>query len=334
VADDEQGLPTILFDEIDTLFGPRAKENEEIRGLLNAGHRRGAVAGRCVVKGKKVEVEEIPAYCAVAMAGLGGLPDTLLSRSVIIRMRRRAPNETVEPYRRRVHCREGWELRTQLEQWGKKMKGEASKSWPEMPPGIADRDADIWEPLITVADLAAGEWPKRARVAAVALVADSKAGTPSLGVRLLADLRSVFGDRDAKGTEEILEALRNLEEAPWGDLHGKPLNARGLAQRLRQYEIHSGEVRIGQWHGKGYKRSDLWDAWTRYLPPVVADEEANHDVPPLINTESEVNSGDGLGPPGNESATSATNATSATEGIEPRPPASTSGSFYDLFDKP
>jgi hypothetical protein len=50
---DPDGAPTILFDEIDTVFGPKAKENEEIRGLLNAGHRKGAVAGRCVVHGKQ-----------------------------------------------------------------------------------------------------------------------------------------------------------------------------------------------------------------------------------------------------------------------------------------
>ena len=88
---DPDGPPTILFDEIDTVFGPKAKDNEEIRGMLNAGHRRGAVAGRCVVKGKMVETEELPAYCAVALAGLGDLPDTILTRSVVIRMRRRAP---------------------------------------------------------------------------------------------------------------------------------------------------------------------------------------------------------------------------------------------------
>jgi hypothetical protein len=88
---------TILFDEIDTVFGPKAKDNEEIRGLLNAGHRRGAVAGRCVMKGKIVETEEIPAYCAVALAGLGGLPDTLLSRAVVVRMRRRSPDEPSNP---------------------------------------------------------------------------------------------------------------------------------------------------------------------------------------------------------------------------------------------
>jgi hypothetical protein len=41
---DEEGV-TLLYDEIDTVFGPRAREHEELRGLLNAGHRRGAVAG-------------------------------------------------------------------------------------------------------------------------------------------------------------------------------------------------------------------------------------------------------------------------------------------------
>src|SRR4029077_20266980 len=99
----EGGPPTILFDEIDTVFGPKAKENEEIRGLLNAGHRRGAVAGRCVVHGKKGEKEELPAYCGVAISGLGWLQDTILTRPVIIRMRRRAPGETVTPFRRRVY---------------------------------------------------------------------------------------------------------------------------------------------------------------------------------------------------------------------------------------
>ena len=98
---------TILFDEIDTVFGPKAKENEEIRGLLNAGHRRGAVAGRCVVHGKQILTEEIPAYAPVALAGLGWLPDTIMSRSVIVRMRRRNQDEKVEQFRA-AHSPSGW----------------------------------------------------------------------------------------------------------------------------------------------------------------------------------------------------------------------------------
>src|SRR6516165_2279717 len=116
---DDNAKPTILYDEIDTVFGPKAKENEEIRGLLNAGHRRGAVAGRCVVEGKVVRTEEISAYCAVALAGLGWLPDTIMSRAAIIRMRRRKPGETIEPFRRRMELEAGHKLKGRLERWAK-----------------------------------------------------------------------------------------------------------------------------------------------------------------------------------------------------------------------
>ena len=114
----EEGA-TILFDEIDTVFGPKAKENEELRGLLNAGHRRGAVAGRCVVRGKEIVTEEIPAYAAVALAGLGWLPDTILSRSVIVRMRRRHQGERVEPFRRRIHEGQGHAVQNLIAVWAR-----------------------------------------------------------------------------------------------------------------------------------------------------------------------------------------------------------------------
>ena len=90
---DEAGPPTLLYDEIDTVFGPKAKDNEDIRGMLNSGYRKGATAGRCVIKGKTVETEELPSYAAVALAGLDDLPDTIQTRSIVVRMRRRAPHE-------------------------------------------------------------------------------------------------------------------------------------------------------------------------------------------------------------------------------------------------
>jgi hypothetical protein len=139
--------------------------------------------------------------------------------------------------------------------------------YPEMPYQIADRDADVWEPLLAVADAIGRDWPERARVAAVALVAESKESTPSLGIRLLADLRTVFGDSDVLTSESIVKALNGLSEAPWGDLYGKLLTKRGLAQRLRRYEVTSTNVRAGDSVVKGYKREDLWDSWQRYLTP-------------------------------------------------------------------
>jgi hypothetical protein len=281
---DEAGRPTILFDEIDTVFGPKAKDNEEIRGMLNAGHRRDGVAGRCVVKGKVIETEEIPAYCAVALAGLGALPDTILTRSVVLRMRRRAPSETVLPFRRRQYADQGDAFREALESWASAVEGEISGAWPVMPAGIVDRDADVWEPLLAVADVVGGVWPDRARVAAVALVSDAKRETPSLGVKLLSDIRAVFGDSDRLPTATILNGLQGTEESPWADLKGKPLDARRLSRMLNDYGIKSTTIRVGDQTPKGYLRTDLHDAWQRYL-----------------------------GEPANESTTRATSTTEPTE---------------------
>ena len=262
-----EGRPTILFDEIDTVFGPKARDNEEIRGLLNAGHRRGAVAGRCVVRGKIVETEEIPAYCAVALAGIGDLPDTILTRCVVVRMRRRAPNEHIEAYRRRVHSPEGEALRDSLAAWSETVIDQLTDAWPAMPEGIVDRDADVWEPLLAVADAAGGDWPGRARVAAVTLVTISKVATPSIGILLLSDVRRVFGDRDAMTTQNLLLGMYDLEESPWADMRGKPLNDRGLATRLRRYDIRPKVIRTGDTTHRGYSRVDFFDAWVRYLGP-------------------------------------------------------------------
>jgi Protein of unknown function (DUF3631) len=259
---------TILYDEIDTVFGPKAKENEEIRALLNAGHRRGAVAGRCVVHGKEVRTEEISAYAAVALAGLGWLPDTILSRSIIVRMRPRRADEQVEQFRQRMVEPEGRSICEQLALWARSAPTEID--WPEMPPEVRDRDADVWEPLLAVADLVGGDWPSRAREAAIGLVQVAKDAEASLGVILLHDLRTVFGDADKLATEPLLKKLYDLDESPWGDMKGKPLDSRTLARRLREYGIKSKVIRIDNSTHRGYERADFLDAWSRYLPALSA----------------------------------------------------------------
>lgn len=278
---DPDGAPTILYDEIDTLFGPRAKDNEEIRGMLNAGHRRGAMAGRCIVHGKTVTTEELPAYCAVGLAGIGSVPDTILSRSVVIRMRRRTASERIEPYRRRLHSQTGYALRDRLAIWAEQFSLDGS--YPDMPAGVEDRDADVWEALLAVADDAGEKWPSRARVAAVTLVTLSKESTPSLGVRLLGDIREIFGDADQLATETILQRLNDLDEAPWNDLRGKSLEPRRLANYLRPYGIKSKTIRISTSTAKGYTREDLSDAWERYL-----DTDSDRSVTAVTNVTNEL----------------------------------------------
>ena len=311
VADEEGGLPTLLYDEIDTVFGPRAKDNEDIRGMLNAGHRRGAVAGRCVVRGKTVLTEDLPAYCAVALAGLDDMPDTIMSRSIVVRMRRRAPTETIEPFRHRLHALEGHQIRDRLATWTQTMD---LATWPELPIEIEDRSADCWEALVAVADAAGGTWPERSRCAAVTLVTASKAAPHSLGVRLLNDLKTVFDNAGGEHlfTDDILRSLCALDLSPWVDVQGQALNARGLATRLGKYEVKPGTVRVGGKTAKGYSRSQFHDAWSRY-----ATAQAHE-----VSKGSEEHGGEvttGSGPSHLRAVTSVTSVTAGTWGRPAQP---------------
>jgi hypothetical protein len=267
------GRPTILFDEIDTIFGPKAGDNEDLRGFLNAGHRRTGVTYRCIGDGGNQTVQAFPSYCAVAVAGLGSLPDTILTRSIVIRMRRRARNERVEPFRARIHEAEGHKLRAE------RARGFVLGAWPEMPDGVTDRPADVWEPLLAIADAVGGNWPRRAREACVTLVkAAQTTDKHSLGIRLLTDLRDhVLIGVDKLPTIAILDRLNALDDAPWADLDGKPLDNRRLARMLGEYmtadntPIRSRNIRTAGGVLKGFHAEDLADAWARYCPPPPQD---------------------------------------------------------------
>ncbi|MEU9055671.1 DUF3631 domain-containing protein [Streptomyces sp. NPDC048384] len=283
------GRPTILFDEIDTVFGPKAGENEQLRGFINAGHTRGREMYRCVGDGANQQVQGFPSYCALAVAGLGNLPDTIMTRAVIIRMRRRARNERIEQFRIRIHVREGNQLRDRLAKWAETVQEQVTDVFPELPDGVTDRPADVWEPLIAIADAAGGDWPERAREACVTLVTASKANDKgSIGIRLLTDLRDhVMVGIDRLPTVAILDRLNALDDAPWADMGGKPLDNRRLGKMLAEYmtvdnePIASRNIKAAGSVLKGYYAADLHDAWQRYCPP-----PPESPLPPLPGTEN------------------------------------------------
>lgn len=263
------GQPTLLLDEVDAVFGPKAGEHEGLRALLNAGNRRGTKVPRCVGRGE-IRLEEFDVFCPRALAGIGKLPDTVASRSISLSLKRRAPGEMVEQLRRRDVEPEGHSLRDRLSAWAEGNVAALRVARPASPKSLRDRTADSCEPLLAIADAAGGEWPDRARLALVELCAGDKPEDDSLGIRLLRDCRSVF---DARGVEkltsaELCAALGGLEEAPWCELHkGRPLTVHGLAKKLNPYGILPGTIRLDNGTAKGYYRAAFGDAWSRYLPP-------------------------------------------------------------------
>ncbi|MEU5259319.1 DUF3631 domain-containing protein [Amycolatopsis sp. NPDC021455] len=261
--------PTLLVDEADTIFGPKAEGNEDLRGLLNAGHQRNRPAKRYDASTNRVE--SIPTFAMAALAGIGAMPDTIEDRAVIARMRRRAPGETVAPYRHRRDRPALRALADDLRAWLRADLAALEAAEPEMP--VEDRAADTWEPLVIVADHAGGDWSTRSRAAVVALTAAADEDNDgSERVRLLTDCHAAFGASPELPTAELLARLNGDPEAPWCGYGPTGLTPAKLAKMLREYGIRSGNIRPDNGpQAKGYTRADFTDSWARYCPELPAE---------------------------------------------------------------
>ena len=261
--------PTLLVDEADTIFGTKAGEtNEELRGLLNAGHQRNRPAIRWDTTRNCIET--IPTFAMAALAGIGAMPDTIEDRAVVIHMRRRAPGETVQPYRHRRDGQALRELAARLTAWVRGHAKALEVAEPVMP--VEDRAADTWEPLVAIADLAGGSWPGRARHAATVLTAGAdEPGETSLRLRALIDCRAAFDTDDLLTTVTLLDRLKADPEAPWADHGPHGLSPMKLGALLKEYGIRPTTLSFPPGtiprQAKGYRRADFTDAWTRYAPP-------------------------------------------------------------------
>lgn len=262
--------PTLLFDECDTIFGTKkaAENNEELRGLLNAGFQRGLPFGRTV--GPNHVPAEFSTFAMAALAGIGRMPETIEDRGVVIVMKRRTAGETVLPYRISRDGPKLHALRDRIAEWTETVRERAEgQGEPELP--VEDRAADLWSPMVAVADLAGGDWPARARAAATTLVnaaADDDTAR-SINLQLLADIRLVFAGQFMKSAD-LCSKLRALSESPWEQFE---LNPSRLGRRLREYEVktrHSDDKTE-----RGYHLLDFADAFCRYLPPL---EKASEGV--------------------------------------------------------
>ncbi|MGB6163435.1 MAG: DUF3631 domain-containing protein [Pseudonocardiaceae bacterium] len=319
--------PTMLVDEADTIFGPKADGNEDLRGLLNAGHQRNRPAKRYDAASNRVE--SIPTFAMAALAGIGAMPDTIEDRAVVIRMRRRAPGESVSPYRHRRDRPALRQLAELLSEWLRADLGLLEKAEPDMP--VEDRAADTWEPLVAVADHAGAHWPERARAAVLVLTTEAaKNDDVSTRVRLLIDCRAAFADHDAIPTVVLLERLRRDTEAPWGDYGPSGLTAMKLGKLLHEYDIRSSNIRfprLGQ--AKGYHRADFADAWARYCPePPGQPSVTGQAVPAVPASSPQVSAGrlENLGRLSRPTLASRTSLTSTNEAgtagtATPAPPA-------------
>jgi putative DNA primase/helicase len=259
----EATRPTLLLDEADAY----ARNNEDLRAVLDAGHRCDGAVIRTV--GDNHEPRQFSAWAPVALAAIGHMPGTIEDRSIIVRLRRRRPDETVDSLRL-DRAGELDALARKAARWAADHKGEFAATDPAMPGGIYNRAADNWRPLLAVADVAGGCWPDRARHAAELLARDGAEDGETARTMLLADLRKLF-EAEPSGvlfTKKILAALHKDETRPWPEWkNGKPITDRQLAALLKDLRIKPMTVRRGSETEKGYKLEWFEDVFVRYLTP-------------------------------------------------------------------
>lgn len=260
----ERFVPTLLLDEADTVF----RDSEELRAVVNASHDR---ASACVLRtvGEDHDPRAFSTWCPKAIALIGKLPGTLTDRAVVVSMRRRRPEESVERLRL-DRLSDLAPLRRQALRWAKDHLATLREADATVPDALNDRAADNWRPLLAIADQAGGEWPARARQSAL-LLSESAAGEDDApAVLLLADIQGYFKEQevDRVATADLLAHLTGLETRPWPEWkQGRPLTARQLAGLLNRFGVVPHTIRDGGVTMKGYLLSDLGESFSRYLPP-------------------------------------------------------------------
>ncbi len=273
--------PTLAVDECDTFL----RDNEELRGVLNAGFERGGAVVRCV--GDDAEPRRFDCFAPVALAGIGRLPGTVEDRAILVPMQRRLPSEKVAPFRREARAALA-DVRRRCARWAADNLDALKGAVPDVPDALDDRAADILGPLIAIADLAGGEWPARARAAAVEGLAGRRDEDQSTGTKLLADIRAILDARgsDRIATDALIDALIALDERPWGDYRrGKPINPRALARMLKDYGVKSGTIRLPDGTAKGYALAAFGSAFARYLPSAPEKPRSNTSQRHNVDTQ-------------------------------------------------
>jgi hypothetical protein len=284
----EELQPTLMIDEADTFL----QGNDELRGIFNAGYnRQTAYVVRLLNKPSKRDsasnsesrithhesritppqsgithhashLARFSCWCPKVIAAIGRLPDTLADRCIIIRMQRKTAHEQCE----RLKFLKTSHLQRQCLRFVLDHEPQIATAQPEIPPGLTDRAADIWEPLLILADLAGGDWPNLARQAATTLTAAAQDIAPISS--LLLDIFVLFLENKADRlfTRALVEGLNRFTNRPWLEMtRGKPVTDQWLSQKLRPYGVRPRSVRLDGLQAKGYFQEDFMDIFRRYI---------------------------------------------------------------------
>lgn len=258
----EQIAPTLMIDEVDTFI---TKDNPELVGIINAGHkRRTATVARVVGQGDDMHVEEFNVFTPMVVAGIGAKPDTVEDRSIMIRMER-PTNKRKLPRIPFNFFEDSQQARLKLAKFADDIEFE----WVEAPPCENARNQDNWSVLFSIARLISQAWVDKCQLA---YDAENRIDMTEVSVseELLADIEQVFIEAKLGAVKPkepvrlksiaLLERLCAIDDRPWSTWNrGNPISPSRVAQLLKGFSIKPMPIKIDGKTQRGYS-SDMFDA--------------------------------------------------------------------------
>lgn len=254
--------PTLIIDEADMFI---AGGTTGMTGIINSGHAKNrAFVTRCV--GDNHDVKKFSTWTPMVLASIGDLQPTIMDRSVVITLKRKAKGETskcidVDLFDKVKSSRE------ELLKWSNDHADDIKNNLVEPPYLGNDRTVDNWLPLFTLANQVSPEWRKKCEESYRLL--NEHEDEPELATLLLADIRDILSnhDDDKISSADMVKKLLEDKDKPWGEFkNGRPITQSGLAKVLGNYKIKPKTIRYKGNTPRGYELKQFTDTFERYLP--------------------------------------------------------------------
>ncbi|MEI8054863.1 MAG: DUF3631 domain-containing protein [bacterium] len=263
----ELWLPTLLIDEGDTFIN---NDNEDLRGIINSGHTRDtAYVLRTEGDSSNRRPKQFSTWTPMAIAMIKNPPDTILDRSLVIKLRRKLASERVTKWSL-DNFSKLTSLRQQLRRWSDDNLELLKNCIPNMPSNDNDRASDNWLPLFSIASLISAKWRIRLEEAFKSSNGNNDEDNENISTLLLIDIKKIFAEinTDKIHSSDLVAKLIGLEDRPWSEYrHGKQITTNTLARLLSSFGIKPKQVYIAQ-NKQGYYLSDFDDTFSRYIPVV------------------------------------------------------------------
>ena len=259
----ESSRPTLLIDEADTFL----QGKNELIGILNSGYKQDGHVLRQAGKTYE-ETKQFSTWSAKCIAGIGRLSDTIESRCLIIKLKRKKTSEKVQ--RRNSLLKNDptyfTDYKRKIMRFVQDNEISIINQEVDMPMELNDRQQDNWEGIFKIAKFLGNDELKLVTSASIFLC-QQKIEPLSISIQLLGDIKSIMESSVTNSftSQDLVAELKKMEDRPWLDLNRTGINPNSLAQLLNDFEIRPKQIRFDHKNLRGYEKSDFEDAFSRYL---------------------------------------------------------------------